>query len=288
MTFHSPTRWADALAVRAEHPQAVPIAGGTDAMVELNSGRRRPDRLLDLSRIAEVSGWDTDGGTVRAGAGITHTAIVAQLAESAPALAQAASTVGSPQIRNRATLGGNIATASPAGDTLPTLLACGAAVELHSVGGARTVALADFVTGPKRTQLAPDELIAAVLFPAATGPQHFSKVGVRAAMIIAVCSFAVALFPDRRSVGTGIGAAAPTPRAAVEAQDFAAEVLPWDSLGHLDPAVAGYFGDLVAKAADPIDDVRGTAQYRRHALAVIARRALIWAWDDLRGAVPCG
>jgi CO/xanthine dehydrogenase FAD-binding subunit len=130
--------------------------------------------------------------------------------------------------------------------------------------------------------LAPDELIAAFLVSPARGPQQFAKVGTRNAMVIAVCSFAVALHPDRRAVGTGIGSAAPTPVRATEAEEFAAAELPWESRGPLPESTARRFGDLVAAAATPIDDVRGTAGYRRHALSVLARRTLAWAWAEHR------
>ncbi len=283
MDFLNPATWADALKLRAERPDAVPIAGGTDVMVELNFHRRRPPALLDLTRIGELSTWDLDGGLLRVGAGVSYSRIMAELGDRLPGLAMAARTVGSPQIRNRGTVGGNLGSASPAGDAHPPLLAAGAQVELASVRGTRLVPVAEFFTGPKRSVLAPDELIAAVLVRPAAGPEQFSKIGTRNAMVIAVSSFALALDPDRRAVGTGIGSAAPTPRRAAEAELFAAGALPWDTLGALDPDVVRRFGELVAAAAAPIDDVRGTAAYRRHALAVMARRTLTWAWRDLCG-----
>ena len=283
MDFLNPATWADALKMKAERPDAVPIAGGTDVMVELNFHRRRPPALLDLTRIGELSTWDLDGDTLRLGAGVSYARIMAELGEQLPGLAMAARTVGSPQIRNRGTVGGNLGSASPAGDAHPPLLAAGARVELASVRGTRLVPVDEFFTGPKRSVLAPDELIAAVLVRPAAGPEQFSKIGTRNAMVIAVSSFALALHPDRRAVGTGIGSAAPTPRRAAEAELFAAGQLPWDTLGALDPDVVRRFGELVAAAAAPIDDVRGTAAYRRHALAVMARRTLTCAWRDLCG-----
>ncbi|BCJ77384.1 carbon-monoxide dehydrogenase medium subunit [Catellatospora sp. IY07-71] len=283
MDFLNPVTWADALKMKAERPDAVPIAGGTDVMVELNFHRRRPPALLDLTRIGELSTWDLDSGMLRLGAGVSYARIMAELGDRLPGLAMAARTVGSPQIRNRGTVGGNLGSASPAGDAHPPLLAAGARVELASVRGTRLVPVDEFFTGPKRSVLAPDELIAAVLVRPAAGPEQFSKIGTRNAMVIAVSSFALALHPDRRAVGTGIGSAAPTPRRAAEAESFAAGELPWDTLGALDPDVVRRFGELVAAAAAPIDDVRGTAAYRRHALAVLARRTLTWAWRDLCG-----
>ena len=135
----------------------------------------------------------------------------------------------------------------------------------------------------KRNALAPDELIRAVRMPAAAGPQQFAKVGPRNAMVIAVCTVAVALDPVRRTVGTGIGSVAPTPRRSVAAEAMAATDLPWDSGEPLADDLVRDFGAKVAAAAAPIDDVRGTAEYRRHALAVLAGRALRWAWADLTG-----
>jgi CO/xanthine dehydrogenase FAD-binding subunit len=200
-----------------------------------------------------------------------------------PGLAQASRTVGSPQIRNRGTIGGNLGSASPAGDAHPPLLAAGAVVELASVSGVRRVPAGEFFTGPKKSVLAPDELIAAVLLPSAPGPQQFAKVGTRNAMVIAVCSVAVALDVDSRRVGTGIGSAAPTPVRAPDAEALSAE-LPWETRGDLPESLARRFGELVAAAAAPIDDVRGTAAYRRNALSVLGRRTLTWAWTEYKGA----
>jgi CO/xanthine dehydrogenase FAD-binding subunit len=284
MDFLSPATWPDALAAKAAHPEAVPIAGGTDVMVELNFDRRRPRALLDLTRVASLAEWATDGPYLRIGAGVTYRRLIDELGDRLPGLAMASRTVGSPQIRNRGTVGGNLGSASPAGDAHPPLLASDAVVELASVRGTRQVPVAGFFTGPKRSVLEQDELIAAFLVPAAEGPQQFAKVGTRNAMVIAVCSFALALHPSRRAAGTGIGSAAPTPVRATDAEAFAAAELPWDSRAPLDGATARRFGELVAAAASPIDDVRGTAAYRRHALGVLGRRTLHWAWEAYRCA----
>ena len=293
MDFLQPTSWADALAVRAERPDAVAIAGGTDVMVDLNFDRRRPGALLDLGRLSELREWATEDGWVRLGAGVPYARIIDDLGAQLPGLAMAARTVGSPQIRIRGTVGGNLGSASPAGDAHPPLLAAGAVVEVASAArGARRVPAAEFYTGVKRNALAADELIAAVLVPTAAGPQQFCKVGTRNAMVIAVSAFACALHPDRRAIGTGIGSAAPTPRRAPEAEEFLAGELEsaglWDSRGELPETLARAFGERVAAAASPIDDIRGSAAYRRHSLSVMARRAAMWAWaqyqNDLRKA----
>jgi CO/xanthine dehydrogenase FAD-binding subunit len=280
MDFLQPSTWDEALAAKAERPEAVPVAGGTDVMVELNFDRRRPDALLDLTRVGPLGEWATEGEHVRIGAGVTYQRIIEELGAQLPGLAMASRTIGSPQIRNRGTVGGNLGSASPAGDAHPPLLAADALVELASVRGVRRIPAADFFDGPKRSVLAPDELIAAVLVEPANGPQQFAKVGTRNAMVIAVCSFALVLDASRRCVGTGIGSAAPTPLRAIAAEDMLAGELPWESRGAVTESLVRRFGELVAAAASPIDDVRGTADYRRHALAVMAGRTLTWGWRE--------
>src|SRR6266536_1354975 len=282
MEFLRPATLAEALALKAERPDAVPIAGGTDVMVELNFDHRRPEALLDLTTVGELTEWSTSDGTVRLGAGVPYSRVITELGESIPALAMASRTVGSPQIRNRGTVGGNLGAASPAGDAHPPLLASDATVELASPSGTRRLPVREFFTGPKRSAMRPDELIAAFLIEPATGPQTFSKVGTRNAMVIAVCSFALALDAGRRRVRTGIGSAGPTPLRAVEAERFLEGVLDeeiaWETHRQISTTAIDRFGELVAAAAKPIDDVRGTAAYRRHALALMAPRCLRWTW----------
>jgi CO/xanthine dehydrogenase FAD-binding subunit len=286
MEFLQPETWSEALAMKAARPEALPIAGGTDVMVEINFDRQRPPSIIDLTRVADLKEWGVDGGLLRIGAGVTYTRIIDELGDRLPGLAMASRTVGSPQIRNRGTVGGNLGSASPAGDAHPPLLASDALVELASSGGSRRVAARDFYIGPKRNAMRSDELIAAFLVEPSKGPQQFSKVGTRNAMVIAVCSFAIALDAERRQVGTGIGSAAPTPVTAAEAESFMEGVLDegglWERPAAVDPGALARFGELVAAAARPIDDVRGTAAYRRHALAVLARRSFAWAWDEYR------
>ena len=284
MEFLQPGSWPEALQMKAAHPQAVPIQGGTDVMVELNFDRRRPEHLLDLGRVAELAHWAADNGRIRLGANVTYTRVIDELGGRLPGLAMASRTVGSPQIRNRGTVGGNLGAASPAGDAHPPLLAAYAQVEVESARGRRLIPAAEFYTGVKRNALAPDELISAVLITPPAGPQQFCKIGTRNAMVIAVAAFSLALHPDSGTVGTGIGSAAPTPRRATAAEEFLAQALAeaglWESRGPLPEATAAHFADLAADAASPIDDVRGSARYRVHALSVMARRALLWAWAD--------
>lgn len=342
--FYRPADLAEAVRLLAEHPDVVPVAGGTDLMVAVNYRLARPQSMLDLTGLAELREWTDEGDSIRIGSGVPYARIVAELATVLPGLAAASRTVGSPQIRNRGTLGGNLATASPAGDGHPPLLATGATIEIASAASAegpsnvpdfsavpidalanpttdpfggpaeaairrlggsatpdsppavgtagraaspadgsaalapvrtRTVPIAEFFTGPKRSVLRPGELITAVTVPKAAGPQQFLKVGTRNAMVIAVCSLAVALDLETRRVGTGIGSAGPTPLTAPAANRIE---LPWTRPGLFNDALAEEFGRRVAAAARPIDDVRGTADYRRHALAVCAARALRRVW----------
>jgi CO/xanthine dehydrogenase FAD-binding subunit len=286
MDFLSPRSWDEALAAKAERPDAVPISGGTDLMVDINFDRRRPAALLDLNGVAELDDWQRSNGHVRIGASVSFTRIIDEIGPLVPGLAIASRTVGSPQIRNRGTLAGNLATASPAGDALPPLVTADATVEVVSVRGERQVAVRDFFVGPKRSVLEPDELIRAVLVPVAGGPQQFAKVGTRNAMVISVCSFALNLEVAQRTVAGCIGSAGPTVLATPDASQFLEAHLSdrdlWHSRDELDPAVVTRFGELAAAHARPIDDVRGTANYRRHAVGVLARRTLHWTWTEYR------
>jgi CO/xanthine dehydrogenase FAD-binding subunit len=252
----TPRSLEEALRLKAERPDAVPIQGGTDVMVDLNFDRARPVALLNLNDVPELRGWSRKNGTIWLGSGLTYTeAMEAPLAEALPALAEAARTVGGPQIRNRGTIGGNLGTASPAGDALPPLLVCGAEVKIASVRGERLVSLPEFLVGPKRNVLAEDELILGVSVDAAESRQTFMKVGPRNAMVIAVVSLAVRV--DRDDLRAAFGSAGPVPTLV---------------LG--DRGDADSFPQRVAAAASPIDDVRGTASYRSHALRILTRRAL--------------
>ncbi|MEU0449101.1 FAD binding domain-containing protein [Streptomyces tendae] len=288
MDFLRPASWEEALAAKAEHPTAVPIAGGTDVMVEINFDHRRPDVLMDLGRIGDLTEWEVGEDSVRLGASVPYTRIMENLRTELPGLALASHTVASPQIRNRGGVGGNLGTASPAGDAHPALLAAGAEVEAESVRGTRRIPIDAFYTGVKRNALEPDELIRAVHIQKAEGPQQFSKVGTRNAMVIAVCAFGLALHPESRTVRTGIGSAAPTPIRATAAEEFLNAALEdggfWENGKIVTPSAVKRFADLCSAACNPIDDVRGTADYRRHAVGVMARRTLTWTWESYRGA----
>ena len=269
-----PRDLASAVAELREHPESHVLAGGTDLMVEVNFGRRRPMRVLAIDRLAEIQDI-RPGARTRVGAGATYTRILGETAVSV-ALREAARTVGSPQIRNAGTLGGNLATSSPAGDTLPVLAALDATVVLRSVDGERRVPFGEFMTGPKRNVRRPDELVVAAEWDDAGPSQTFVKVGTRNAMVIAVASLALVIDRSRRRVGIALGSCGPTILRAADAERFATGVLEeagWDRPAAPSRTAATELGRLVASAARPIDDVRGTAAYRRHVLAVIAGRA---------------
>jgi CO/xanthine dehydrogenase FAD-binding subunit len=254
----TPRSLDEALRLKAEVPDAVPIEGGTDVMVELNFDWARPPALLNLNEVVELKGWSRENGTLRLGAGLTYAeAMQAPLADALPALAEASRTVGSPQIRNRGTIGGNLGTSSPAGDALPPLYIEDAEIEVVSVRGERRISLREFIVGPKRNTLADDELIVAVRVEPSGAPQTFMKVGPRNAMVIAVVSLAVSVDRGRREVRASFGSAGPVPGLVVAPLEERES-----------------FAEQVAAAASPIDDVRGTAAYRRHALRVLASRAL--------------
>jgi len=255
---HTPRTLDEALELKAALPEARFVQGGTDVMVELNFGRSRPPALVNLAELDELRGWSHEDGELRLGAGLTYTeAMRPELAELVPALAEAARTVGSPQIRNRGTVGGNLGTASPAGDALPPLLAEGALVDVASVRGVRTLPLDEFLLGVKRNALEPDELVTAVRLAPSGGPQTFMKVGPRNAMVIAICSLAVIVDAAAGEVRASFGSAATTARRVT-----------------VPLAEAAALPERVADAAAPIDDVRATAAYRRHSLRVLASRAL--------------
>jgi CO/xanthine dehydrogenase FAD-binding subunit len=255
------------------------LAGGTDLMVDLNFGRKRPERVVAIDRIDELRQLESNG-RVRMGAGVTYTRMLAEDVGSA-ALREAARTVGSPQIRNTGTLGGNIATSSPAGDTLPVLAALDATVVLRSKAGERRVKFTEFMTGPKKNVRRPDELVVGAEWDDAGRAQTFMKVGTRNAMVIAVAGLALVIDRAGRRVGVGLGSCGPTILRAAEAERFASALLEthkWESRGTPSDSELQEFGRLVATAGRPIDDQRGTAAYRRHVLAVMGARALARVW----------
>jgi CO/xanthine dehydrogenase FAD-binding subunit len=271
----SPRSLDEVVSCLATEPGATLLAGGTDLMVEVNAGRCRLGPVISLRRVPELRGWRREGDAVVLGACLTFAAAErADLAEVVPALSQAARTVGSPQIRNAATLGGNLCTASPAGDSLPVLAALDATVWLLGPSGPRVMPLTGFVAGVKRTALAGAEFVTAIEVPVVPGRQEFLKVGPRSTMVISVASVAVVLDLARHRVRIGLGAVAPVPVRPAAAERLIESEVDWER-GRLRPGAdrAGLAGQ-VALAAAPIDDHRSSAAYRRHAVAVCVRRAL--------------
>ena len=274
MEVSSPATLAEALEELGAFPETVVLAGGTDLLVAINFGHARPERVMSLRRLQELGELDHDR-LVRCGARVTYTRMLAELSD--PVMRQAARTVGSPQIRNAGTLGGNLGTCSPAGDTLPALAALDATVVLASPAGERRVPLTQFMRGPKRPDRRPDELVLGAEWLPAGATQAFLKAGTRNAMVIAVANCALVVDPVRRRVGVGLGSVGPVILRAAQAESFAAGLLEerdWVLPATLPESAFVEFGRLASSAAQPIDDVRGTAAYRRHLVAVMARRAL--------------
>lgn len=245
-------------------------------------GHRRPSGIVSVNRVAELRTWthDRSAGTVRLGAAVTYAEIMSDpLCAWLPALAEAGRTVGSPQIRAAATIGGNLATSSPAGDGLPVLAALDAVVHLRSLTAPRDVPFSQFITGPKRNVLQPGELIEAVTVPVAAGWQGFAKVGVRNAMVIATANAALVVDDQRRTVQLAIGSVGPVIIRCTAAEQMAAAEV--DFAGRQASADSvRRFADAAAQAARPIDDHRSTAQYRRHAIGVLAGRLLRRAFPN--------
>lgn len=273
MSVALPSTLDEAVEALGAAPGAQLLAGGTDFCVEVNFGLRQPAGVVCLRRVGELRDCRVTGSEVTVGAGVTYTDMLERLGEAMPALAAASRTVGSPQIRNAGTLGGNIATASPAGDTLPVLAAAGAEVRLRGRHGLRTAPIADVVTGVKRTSIAPDEVIVDVHMPRVRGPQQFLKVGTRNAMVIAIASAAVVVDLDRRTLRCALGSVGTVPVRVHRAEELISHEIDWKRARVRASAI-----DAAAKVAagecTPISDHRGTAEYRRKAVQVVVARGL--------------
>ena len=273
MLVARPTTLSGVFDALDELPDAHLLAGGTDLMVEVNFGHRRPPSVVALRRVEELRGYQVLDDEVVLGSGVTWAEVEHDLAGVLPGLAAAARTVGSPQMRNAGTVGGNIGTASPAGDGLPVLGALDATVVLARRDGERRLPLAEVITGVKQTVIEPGEVIRQIRVPRLDGPQQFLKVGTRNAMVISIVVCGLAVDRAGRSVRLGLGSVAPRPLRATAAEAFIAGVIDWDRLTAPPDAVAR-FGELAREATDPISDQRGTAAFRRHAVGVVATRAL--------------
>jgi len=275
MTVAVPTTLDDAVRLLAEQPDAMLLAGGTDAMVEINDGHRRPDNLvIALNRVGDLRAWrhDTKRRTLTIGAGVTYTELMQEpIGRLAPALAEASRTVGSPQIRNAGTLGGNLGTCSPAGDGLPVLSALDAQVRIVSATGERTASVHDVMVGVKRTSLEPGELIAEIVLPVLDGWQGYAKVGVRNAMVIAIASACLVVDAESRHISIALGSVGPTVVRCPDAEQQLAAAVDW-AASSVPPEALDEFAGLASSASRPITDHRSTADYRRHAVGVLGKR----------------
>ena len=271
-----PNTIPEALAILAEHgAAAMPVAGGTNVLVDLRAGKHQPQVLVDVARLPGLRSIQREDGHLVVGGGTTISDLLYEplIARHAPALREAASVFANPLIRNRATVGGNLADASPAADTAPPLLALDAEVELASQNGTRRVPLVDFLVGVRKTLRRSDELLIAVRFPVplSGNVSHFQKVGLRRADAISVLSAAVGVTCDAAGRCTvariALGALAPRPLRAAAAETLL--------VGEkLTPAAIAEAARLAGEAARPINDIRGSADYRRQVTEVIVRRLL--------------
>jgi CO/xanthine dehydrogenase FAD-binding subunit len=275
MTVAVPHSLDNAVRLLADHPGALLLAGGTDAMVEINDGHRRPDTLvIALNRVSDLRSWrhDPSTETVTIGAGVTYTELMhGPLAELLPALAEASRTVGSPQIRNAGTLGGNLGTCSPAGDALPVLAALDADVRVVAATGERTISVHDLMVGVKQTSVEPGEIIAEIILRVRNGWQGYAKVGVRNAMVIAIASACLAVDADAQRIAIALGSVGPTIIRCTDAEQQLSTAVDWSS-GSVSPDAIAEFVSLVSAASTPITDHRSTADYRRHAVGVLGGR----------------
>lgn len=287
MTVINATSLQQALQALRDHPGARLVQGGTDLMVEVNFNRTKVDDVVALRRVNELKRWNVDdeARTIRIGAGVPYAEMErSPLREHVPALAQAARTVGSPQIRAAGSLGGNLGTCSPAGDGLPVLSALDAVVHLQSLDGSRDISVHEFMLGVKRNARRSDEVIVAVTLPLLEGFQGYAKVGTRNAMVISAAS--ACLVHDSRggAVRVALGAVAPTVVRARNAEQWLASQINLRGSLTVSSNLAREFGQRAAAECSPIDDHRSTASYRRHAIAVLVERLLLRANDHQKEA----
>ena len=261
-----------------EHPTAKLLAGGTDYMVEVNLHGRKPETMISLRQVKELSEWSVRSTrrSITIGAGLPYADMEhGEIARLVPALAQAARTVGSPQIRAAGTLGGNLGTCSPAGDSLPVLAALNATIHVIGPDGNRDVEFSDFMIGVKKNSLRPAEFVHSVSMPIVDGWQGYAKVGTRNAMVISTASACLVRDSDEGIVSIALGSVGPTVIRCHGAENWLMKTMSLRAGSTLDPVVAQEFGQRVAQESRPIDDHRSTAEYRRHAVGVLAQRLLL-------------
>jgi CO/xanthine dehydrogenase FAD-binding subunit len=259
------------------HPSAKLLAGGTDFMVEVNLHGRKPDTMISLRQVKELSEWSVRPSQARItiGAGVPYAEMeVGEIARLVPALAQAARTVGSPQIRAAGTLGGNLGTCSPAGDSLPVLAALNATIHVIGPEGNRDIDFVNFMVGVKKNCLQPSEFVHSVSMPIVDGWQGYAKVGTRNAMVISTASACIVRDSDEGFVSIALGSVGPTIIRAHNAEAWLMKTTSLRAGAQLEASVAQEFGRRVSLESRPIDDHRSTADYRRHAIGVLAQRLL--------------
>ena len=272
MPVFIPSSLTEATQLLSKNPDAHLLTGGTDMMVEVNFNHRHPDTVIALRNIPEFQRWNIDAasGLVHIGSSVPYATMEhGDLAKALPALAEAARTVGSPQIRAAGSIGGNLGTCSPAGDSLPVLAALDAVVHLQSESSRRSVSFAEFMVGPKRNSRLPNEIITGVSIPITNGWQGYAKVGVRNAMVISVASVCLAIHDNK--VRVALGSVGPTIIRCTESENWINSI----GLANIDHSLAKEFADHVRAESRPIDDHRSTAEYRRHAVGVLASRLLL-------------
>ena len=270
-----------ALAALREHADARLIQGGTDLMVEINFNHVKPTTMVSLRDVEALRTIRTDTpGIMSIGSGVPYSVIEGEpVLTAVPALAQAARTVGSPQIRAAGSLGGNLGTCSPAGDTLPVMFALDASIRLSTIDSSRVVSIHDFMTGVKRSVRQHDEIITAIDFPIINGWQGYSKVGVRNAMVISVASACLVADHENADVRIALGSVGPTIIRCRSAESWLKTTLDLSTRSTISLDVANEFGRRAAEESSPIDDHRSTAQYRRHAISVLVSRLLRKAYQ---------
>lgn len=277
MTVLIPQSLHDALAAATANPDAQIIQGGTDLMVEINFNHRKPTDVIALRRVDEIRNYvvTADKKNVVIGSGLPYREMEhGELAKLLPALAQAARTVGSPQIRAAGSIGGNLGTCSPAGDALPVLSALDAVINLRTATTSREISVHDFMVGVKRNARQPGELIVSATLPIINGWQGYAKVGVRNAMVISIASCCLVIDREKGSIGVALGAVGPTIIRCRETEQWLEMQIDLKNISIVAPNLLKEFGDRVAKESKPIDDHRSTAAYRRHAVATLSRRLL--------------
>ena len=272
MPVFIPSSLTEATQLLSNNPEAHLLTGGTDMMVEVNFNHRHPETVISLRKVPEFQQWsvDTASGFVHIGSSVPYATMEhGDLAKALPALAEAARTVGSPQIRAAGSIGGNLGTCSPAGDSLPVLCALDAVIHLQSTTSSRSVSFAEFMVGPKRNSRMANEIITGVSIPLTNGWQGYAKVGVRNAMVISVASVCLAIHDGK--VRVALGSVGPTIIRCSESEAWIDSV----GLENVDQTIAKEFGERVRAESRPIDDHRSTAEYRRHAVGVLAARLLL-------------